>query len=240
MKLFSKQGLFPLFPILTGMAGLALRFRLLSAVDDRGLLPQNHIAGILTYLLLLVTLVVCFLGARSATPSTAYRKLFPPSRIAATGTVIGAVGIGVSAFTTGAAGFLQILLPILGVLSGGAMLYAAYCRLIGLRPSCLLHGGIVVFLVLRVLAYCRLWGAEPQLQMYFFQLIGSLFLLLACYHRAEADALMGDYRKYLFFGQAALFCCCVCLSGADWLFYLSAGVWIASDYCVSTSGRYDE
>ncbi len=239
MKLFSRQGLFPWFPLLTGMAGLALRFWLLSTINEQGLLPTNHIAGILTFLLLLVTLGICFWDIRTAAPSQAYRKLFPPSKIAAAGTAVGAAGMGISAFIVNAAGFLRILLPILGVLGAAALLYAAHCRRIGLRPSCLLHGGVTLFLVFRVLVCCRMWGAEPQLQLYFFQLLGSLFLLLACYFRAEADALIGDYRKYLFFGQAALFCCCLCLSGNDWLFYLSAGIWMATDYCVFPANRYE-
>lgn len=239
MKAFPRQGLFPLFPLITGMIGLFLQYLLLSSADGQGLLPSDPVFGILTFLLLLLTGALCFLNLRGAALSKAYRHLFPPSRIAAAGAALGAVGIGITAFTTEATGFLSILLPITGIAGVGALLYIAYCRLIGLRPSCLLHGCLAVFLIFRLLVYCRVWGAEPQLQLYFFHLLGSVFLLLACYYRAEADALVGDYRKYLFFSQIAVFCCCVCLSGSDWLFYLSAGIWMATDFCVLPTDEED-
>lgn len=232
MNLSSKQGLFPWISLLAGSIGLALRCWLLSAVDDRGLLPENHIAAILCYILLAVTLGLCFMGVRKAATSKAYRRLFPPSKLAAAGTVIGAIGIGISGFTAESTGFLRLILPILGIFAAGALMITAYCRFIGLRPNCLLHGLVAVYLIFRTLVGCRVWGAEPQLQLYFFHLLASLFLLLACYHRAEADALAGDYRRYIFFSQAALFCCCLCLPGKDWLFYLSAGIWVATDFCV--------
>ncbi len=237
MKLFPMQGLFPWLSLITGTAGLILQHRLLSAADNRGLLPKNPVFVVLIFLLMLFTLAVSFLNLRKAAPSKAYRRLFPPSLLAAAGAAVGAAGIGISAFTMEATGFLWFLLPITGVVGAAALLYASYCRFVGLRPSCLLHGGLVVFLVFRLLACCRVWGAEPQLQLYFFQLLGSVFLLLACYYRAEADALIGDYRKYLFFSQAALFCCCLSLPGKDWLFYLSSGIWMATDFCVLPAGR---
>ncbi len=232
MNNHSQSGLFPWVSLLTGSVSLALRCWLLSSMDHSGLLPKYHLAGILSLLLLLLTAGVTFWSLRQAAASNAYRRLFPPSRLAAAGTALGGVGIGVSAFTVPAAGILGILVPVLGILCVGTLLYAAYCRLIGLRPNCLFHGAMVLFLVFRILVCCRSWGAEPQVQFYLFPLLGSLFLLLACYYRAEADAMAGDYRKYLFFGQVALFCCLMCLPGDDWLFYMSAAVWLATDYCV--------
>lgn len=232
MNQLSKRGLFPWLTLLAGLIGLAMRVWLLSTVDKQGLLPDGHFAGVIPFLLLAAVLGISFWVVRKETPSLAYRKLFPPSVIAAIGTALGAIGMGFSAFTVNSTGPLQLLVYIAGVLGAAALLYAAYCRFIGLRPSCLLHVVLGVYMVLRVLANCRQWGTETQLQMFFFQLLGSLFLLIACYYRAEADALMGDYRKYIFFSQAALFCCCVCLSEKDWLFYLSAAVWLTADNCV--------
>lgn len=237
MNNHSQSGLFPWVSLLTGSVGLALRCWLLSSMDNEGLLPRAHIAGILSLILLLITMGIAFWRLQQAAASNAYRQLFPPSRLAAAGTALGGVVMGISAFTVTASGLLKFLLPVFGILCAGAMLYAAYCRLIGLRPNCLLHGIIALFLVFRILVCCRAWGAEPQLQFYLFPLLGSLCLLLTCYFRAETDAMAGDYRKYLFFGQAALFSCLMCLPGDDWLFYISGAIWLATDYCALPSAR---
>lgn len=232
MNHHSQSGLFPWVALLTGSVSLPLRCWLLSSADKGGLLPQYHITGILSLLLLLLTAGICFLVLRQAPASNAYRRRFPPSRLAAIGTALGGIGMGISAFTISANGILRPLVPVLGILSAVGMLYAAYCRLVGLRPNCLSHVVFVLFLLFRILVVCRDWGAEPQVQTYLFPLLGSLFLLLTGYYRAEADAMTGDYRKYLFFGQIALFCCLMCLPGKDWLFYMSATLWLAADFCV--------
>ena len=234
----SQSGLFPWVSLLTGSVSLPLRCWLLSSMDNHGLLPKFHIAGILSLLLLLLTAGIAFWSLRQAAPSNAYARRFPPSPLAAIGTALGGMGMGISAFTVSASGTLRLLVPILGILSAGALVYAGYCRLIGLRPNCLLHGITVLFLVFRILVCCRSWGAETQVQLYLFPLLGSLCLLLACYYRAEIAAMAGDFRKYLFFGQVALFCCLMCLPGDDWLFYMSAALWLATDYCVLPVGRY--
>jgi len=234
MNQISKRGLFPWVTLLAGGVGLALRSLLLSAVDQQGLLPENHFAGILTIVLLAMFLGFSFWTIRKepAADVNAYRKLFPPSELAAIGSVVAAVGMAISAFMVDGTGILRILLAITGLLGATALAYAAYCRKEGMRPSCFLHILVAVHLVIRVLTCCRQWGSEPQFQIYFFQLLASLFLMISFYHRAELDALMGDYRKYLFFGQAALFCCCLCVTGEDWQFYLSAVLWITTDSCV--------
>jgi len=232
MNSSSKQGIFPWFPLFAGVIGLALRSWLLSLATPQGLLPHNHISAILSFLLLAVTLGVCLLGVRKAAPSGAYSQLFPRSPVAAAGIFIGAIGMGFSGFTLKITGLLQIFLPVLGVLSAATLLLTAYCRFKGLRPNCLAHATVVVFLLLRILACCQTWGSEPQLLLYFFHLLACLFLLIASYYRAEMDVQMKDCRRYVFFGQIALFCCCLCLLGEDWLFYLSAAIWMATDTCV--------
>lgn len=232
MDRFIKQGFLPGFPIFAGMLGFGFRCWLLSSADDKGLLPAGHIAGVLVFVLLALTLAACFLAVRQAGPADSYRRLFPASEFAAIGTAVGAIGMAFTAFISVVAPFLQIGIPLLGVFSAAALFFSAYCRLKGLRPNFLMHSIVAVYLILRILADCRAWGAEPQLQLYFFQLLAYLFLLIACYYRAELDVSKTDCRKYVFFSQAALFCCCLCLTGEDWLFYLSAGIWLATDYCV--------
>lgn len=232
MKKTFQPNLFSWFAIFTGTVGFFLRRWLFSAVEPNGLLPENHVAGVLTFLLLALTLLVCAIGVKRAVLSDNFAHLFPSSRFAATGTVLGAIGMGCSAFMLRTAGFLILLVPICGTLATIALVAAAFFRLRCVKPRCLLHGVVTLFLIVRTMACCRSWGAEPQLQLYFFEMLASVFLLLAAYFRTELDMGIGDYRRYAFFRQAALFCCCLCILGDGGLFYLSAGLWMAADYCM--------
>jgi hypothetical protein len=232
MKSFSKQHLFPWLSLFTGAIGLILRYWLFSTMDHRGLLPKYHISSILTFLLFALTLGLLIYVLKTTAPSTAYRQLFPPSPVAAGGILVSAIAFLHDAFTVQGTSTLQLLLPTTGIVGALALMIIAYYRLVGQRPNCLLHGAAILFLIFRTLICCQNWGSQPQLQLYLFPLLASVCLLLAFYFRAEADAIMGDYRRYVFFAQTALFCCCLSLPGEDWLFYLSAGIWVATDFCL--------
>ena len=231
MKQNFKPGLFPWFSLLTGLIGLSLQSLLFSEVDAGDLLPQNHIGSILSFVLFALTIGVCLLVLRKQKVSHSYRRQFPQSLIAAAGGVIGAGGLVFTAFSQNTTGLVKILFPALGVLAAAALLLISFYRVRGLRPHYLLRCAVTLFLTLRAVQCCRVWGSEPQLQLYFFPLLASLFLILACYYRTELDAKDGDCRRYCFFSQAALFCCCLCVPGQEGLFYLAAGIWMAADYC---------
>lgn len=239
MNRFSKIGLFPWVPLAAGGVGFALQCWQFSLVDAKGLLPENHISGTLSVILLALVLAACWFGVQNLAPTKEYCQLFPASRVAAVGGLIGAVGMGIAAFTLPGAGLLRYLIPVCGLLGAGALVVIAYCRFHDRQPNSLLHCAVTVYLIFRIMAACRVWSAEPQPQRYLFGLLASLFLLLACYYRAALDLQAGNSRRYIFFAQAALFCCCLSVPGEDWLFYLSAGIWMATDYCTPPSyGRY--
>ena len=229
MNQTSKPGLFPWFTLLAGILGVALRCWLLSLTDNKGLLPANHIAGALTLLLLAVTLevFVLFLGKRQLPAQ--YSRQFPRSVFSAVCTALGAVGLCYSGFMHPSVGILQILFPALSVVGGLALLAIAFFRFKGMRPSYFLRCIVTACLILRTVVCCRQWGTEPQLQLYIFHLLASVFLLLTTYHHTELDAGLGNYRRYCFLNQAALFCCCLCLPGEEALFYLSAALWMLGD-----------
>lgn len=230
---------YPWFPICTGLIGCGLQYWLLSKKDGRGLLPEFTLPGTLCFVLLAVTLAVILAGLRNLSTDSDYTRWFPRSMIAGIGTVIGAVGMSFSTFTMESKGILQSLLPVLAVANMGALLFAAFSRFKGTGTNCLLYAVTDVFLMLRILACCQNWGRESQLQVYFFPLLASLFLLLACYYRAELTVKEGAFRPHIFFfSQAALFCCLLSLPGEDWLFYLSAAVWMAADFCIPAEQKH--
>ena len=224
-----KPGLFPWITLFTGIVGFAMQCWLLSLSDNRGLLPKNHIAGILSVILLALTLGICFLLLRKTQLPGQYSRQFPKSIVSAICTAFGAIGLGYSGFTHPSVGLLNILLPVISVISALALLAIAFFRAKGMQPNYLLRCAATVCLMLRTVVCCRGWGTEPQLLLYLFPLLASVFLLLATFFHTELDAGTGNYRRYCFFNQAALFCCCLCLPGEETLFYLSAALWMTGD-----------
>lgn len=232
MKQSSKTGLFSFLTMLLGLIGLILQIWLFSSADSKGLLPTDHIADILSYVLLGIVLLLCWIGAKNSSPEWAYEDLFPTSKIAAIGTGISAVGFGASPFFFAHTDIFQYLAIGFGIVAGLVLLYTAYCRLKGLRPHFLSHSAVCIFFIFWIMSCCRNWGSETQLQLYFFPLLASLFLLLACYSRAHMDINPNGHRRYFLFSQGALFCCFLSLPNENGLFYLSAIIWLTADYCV--------
>lgn len=234
-----RRGIFPWLALLAGIIGLALQSWLCSSADSRGLLPAFHISSVLSLLLLAATLGCCLFALSKTAPAASCGTLFPRSRLAAAGIAMGAIGMLISAFFAPAAGILKLLTPICGALAGGALLVTAYCRFQGLRPHCLLHSAVAVFLIVRTMACCQNWGSEPQLQSYLFPLLASLFLLIASYYRAELDVLPKNILRYGFFSQAALMCCLSSAAHPQGLFYLSAAIWLAGDFFALPPARQE-
>lgn len=239
MKQLSKSALFPWLTLLAGSVGLALRIGLLSCRDAGGLLPRNHITGILLLLLLAALMVALGLILRKAGSDAGYPQLFPPSPLTAILSMIGATGMAIGSFTVSAAPALRMVLIVLGILWAAGGLLAAYCRLRKQKPHYLLYGIGVLFFAIRAILCYRTFGSEPQLQLYLFEILASVFLLLTAYYRAELTVWTGHCRLFAFFCQTALFCCCVCLTGQDRLFWLSAIVYLASDCCVLPAPKVD-
>ena len=233
MKNFFKSTLLPWFTLGAGGIGLALRIWLFSAVDDKGLLPAGHFADIATFVLTAAVMVVLFLCVQPLSPVGKYSKLFPGSLYRTIGCGLGALGILFAAVTalSSQAGILCVAAFVAGLLAAAALGYVALCRFKGIRPSFVSHAVITVFLMLYTVSQCRVWGSEPQMQHYCFQLLGCIFLMLTGYHHTVLDSQKGSRRWFVFFSQAALFCCCLCFSGENRLFYMGMAAWQALDLC---------
>ena len=150
---------------------------LFSSVDSNGLLFPHHIAGILSFVLLALTLVICWVGSREE-KDICPDKLFFSSAAAAVGIGLSAVGIAFSAFTATGRGILQPLTFGTGILAAAALGYIAVCRAKKFHADAMLHCIITVYLILRTMTNCSGWSAEPQFQLYFFPLMACVFLLV--------------------------------------------------------------
>jgi len=228
MSIKSRKGIFPWFTIVEGIFGFILQCWLFSDKDANGLLPPYHIAGILSFGLLALTFVVCLLGARQE-KDLCPDKLFFSSAAASGGLTVSAIGLAFSAFTLPGTGILGVLTLVSGILAAAALGYIAYCRAKGSHADAMLHCVITLYLILRTMSSCSSWSSEPQFQKYFFPLIACMFLMISSYYRAALALKMEHSKNYVFFSQMALFCCCMCCRGSDWLFYLTCALWLTFD-----------
>ena len=232
MKSFFKPQLLPWITLGLGGIGLALRIWLQSAVDEKGLLPQDHIAQILLFVLTAVLLVVLFLCARPLSPVGKYSRLFPASLFRALGCAAGAAGILIAAIGQfSSSNVLGIATFVLGLPAAACLGYIALCRYKAIQPSYLFYAVITLFLMIYTVCRCRNWGSEPQLLEYFFQLLTSVFLMLTAYYQTVLTSQKGSRRWFVFCSQGAAFCCCVSLAGPDKIFYLLMSAWLCLDLC---------
>lgn len=235
MKRYLTTANLPWFALGSSAIGLLLRIWLLTAgFDEGGLMYPWHAAAILLWVLTAVVAAVVIWGCRNIVEASKYGFNFPASQIGAAGTAAAALGILVSCIlqlVDGADSFSTVAV-ILGFLAVGCLLFTANCRLKGQHPQIYFHGLVSVYLIFRLVSQYRVWSPDPQLQDYCFQLLATICLMLACYHRTMFDANMGKRRLYAIFSLLAVFFCLVSVPGChDWLFYLTCGAWMVTNLC---------
>lgn len=224
----------PAFTLITGAVGLALRsWLMLSATDEKGLLVPSHPANALIFILTALVITVLFLCVRPLGALDRYQALFPRPILSGVGCMAGAVGMvcvslrdrmqrsdGITALCLG-----------LGILAAVCLVAVGICRFRQRRPGWYLHSVVTIYLMLHLVSQYRLWSSEPQLQVYFFPLLASVFLMLTAYYSAVLDARKSGRRWFVFCNQSALFCCCLSLWSDNRLFYASMVLWLSTGLC---------
>ena len=224
----------PWYVLIAGALGLLLRLWLLSNTDAHGFLAPNPVATALLWVLAVGVPAVLFYLTRELTEAQKYSFNFPPSPIAAIGTALAALSIGIHSIVSfaGSQGTIDILSGIFGIFSAAALGLAGWSRFVGKRPNFLLHGVVSVYLMLRLICQYRHWSADPQTLDYCFQILATVSLTLAVYQRTAFDAGQGKRSSYAFFCLTTAFFCCLSLVGwEDILYYLGIGVWMITDLC---------
>ncbi len=234
MKRSLRTPLLPYLSIGLGALGLGLGIWLFAGgTDASGLLRQEHPANTAVFILTAFVMLMQFLSTRYLNTPSAYSKLFPRSLPAMIGCFVAAAGI----FSTDIYELITHKDPtatvacIAGLLAAGALVFLGLCRKRGIRPHPIFHSCVTVYLMLHLISQYRSWSAEPQLQVYGFQMLGSVFLMLSMYHRATLDAGIGKPRTYMFFNCGALYFCCVALCSGNRVFYSTMAVYCATAYC---------
>ena len=232
MKLKTKY--LPLFSIALGLAGFAVRLWLFrTGVDHKGLLIASHPAHSITFLLSGIFLLADFLWTRKLTKIRSHKKLYPASWLALVGCVCAAAGILLTSLYE-----LQLKRDTITIITMGLAALSVVCLVLlgigrskGLRPNFLMQAVVTVYLMFHLVSQYRLWSSEPQLQVYCFQLLASVFLMLSVFHGTVLDTQVGSRRMFVFFNQGALFFCCMSFVGDCWFFYTAMGIFCATNVC---------
>lgn len=228
MKHPFRFSILPFFTMGAGGLGLCLRLWLFSATDEKGLLPTSHPALPMLYILTALTLAVLFL-------STQERTVPPFSRKAlmlwdGLGNLLGGICLLLLAITDLGAGKTAMvwLCTASCILGGAALILTGIWALSQKRPPYWYFVMVTAALMLVTVAQCRGWGAEPQVQVYFFPLMAAIFAILSAYYRTMQAAGKADYRLLAFFSQSCLFFSCVSLNSQNWPIYLGLLCWASA------------
>lgn len=235
MKKFMQQNLLPLLALELGVLGALLRGILYAENNnDRGLLPLFAVAEVLLWAVTIFMLASLIWATRKLHRGTGYTFNYPPSILRAVATALSAVGFAVSSALVlfSGADTVAAVSSVFGILSGFVLVYLAFCRWKGIRPSALFPLIVCIFLIVR-LVYCyRLWSSDPQLQNYLFPLLANVCAMLAAYHTAALTAGSGNRKLHTIFHLATAYFALASLPVCDDIvFYLSLMLWMFADLC---------
>lgn len=237
MKRYLKPAYLPLITLGLGIVTYVLRTLLWTSAigaEDGRLLPADTWPDVLSWIVVAVTMALLGIGTWNLRGAAKYSYNFPPSIPAAIGMALAGVSFCITSFADLSAGTDSIgtASAILGFFAAAALVYLAYGRVKGIRPSVVFHGIVCLYLMLHLISHYRLWSSFPQLQSYAFELLAIVFVMLACYHRAAFDSNCGNRRAYTFFSLAALFFCVATLPGCDnAAFFIGCAVWMFTTPC---------
>lgn len=225
----------PQLVFLAGGIGIALRFWMLAGgTDDKNLYPAHHPGWIALCLFSILIVTAIWRMTRIPCTNNRYHSNFPPSVLGGIGYLVLATGIVITAWSEMSVGGSPLALPtcILGFLSAGGLYWAAMLSYSGKRTPFAVHALPCFYFALRVFLMGRILGAEPEISRFLFRFLAGLSLLPAFYQRWAFDVDLGNRRKYLFWNLIAGYFCLVAIPGsADWLFYLTAAVWLLTNLC---------
>lgn len=208
-----------------GILAALLRYFLLGfGYDERHLLISHHPAAILCWLVTAAAVVLIFFLTARVQPMTQYGKVFPSSLYVMFGGCFAMAGMIIRAIaefraTSGILAYACLLSGILGAL---ALLFAAYCRFAGKRPSCYCMAAAAIYFMLLLVSGYRSWMAQSQPEEYLLALLFHICLMLSTFHRAVLDNGGKDMRTYLRFTLLAFFFGLGALPGnRNWLYTAS-------------------
>jgi hypothetical protein len=231
---YLKPSHLPFVTLTAGVLGLILRVWLkLGGTDEKGLLVTTHPAHILIFVLTALAMAYMLLCVRPLDAVKRYADLFPRGKLACFGCIAAAAGIlwvSIRERNLRSDPVTAVCLG-LGILAAVCLAVLAFYRFRNQHPPCWFHMLVTLFFMAHLVSQYRLWSPEPQLQVYFFPLLASVFLMLTAYHTSVLDTKIHGRRWFVFCNQSALFFCCVSISSEIGLFYLLMALWLITGLC---------
>ncbi len=235
-KIFQPPWLAPLLGVPALACLIALRQ---TGMDENMLFDHSNLLILPLWLLTAAMGVLVVLGVRPLSGKLRYHRLFPASNVGALGILAGAVAMAVGGWAALSQNLslIDTVVGVLGLVSGGVMVYLAWCRFRGIPHSFLLWAVVTVFLMLRLMVSYRDWSAQPDLLHYFFPLMASVSMTVASYHRTACTVGLGSRRMYLGCTQIGAFCALVTLGAGFDPFYGGLLLWALLDQCSQRPGK---
>lgn len=213
-----------------GVLGMLLRIALYeTGIDGRGLLEQNHWAGIALWVLTGITAAALLLFGFGIKGPAAYADAYPVSFSAAVGCFAAAAGFALTSIREFAefSSRLNLIIWVLGLFATLAIGYVGFCRLTQKKPYFLAHALMCVYFSLRMVSQYRQLSFDPHLLDYCFHLTAYVALMLSTYQQAAFDAAMGNHRALWLSGLAAVYLCCVALkNNPDIPLLVGCAIWV--------------
>ena len=227
MKHPFRSHILPFFTLGAGGLGFALRLWLFSNLDEKGLLPAKHPANALLFLFSAVVLGILFLATRNLEFRSVNRKAL--RSVNAIACVLGGLGLILSVKVSMGSNTSSLTVPALVLnLAGGLILFfMAFLKVSGKKLPYWLPAALTVVLMVTTITQCQVWGAEPQLQAYFFPLMASVFLILTAYQETAVLVRKSKRSLLAFFSQSAAFFCCLSFNSFHKVFYCGMFLWAA-------------
>lgn len=220
---------------LGGLITMLLRFWLLkTGVDDRGLLVTGHLGYILSYLLTfaLPISLLCLLGKGKRTVR------FSPTFLTAVGFFALAIGLGIAAWKllSSTSLVMHTATGIFGMAGALCALVAGIYALKGFRTHPLFFSPGALFFACFLFCRYQQWSAEPELQLYVFQLAAAVLSMISLYQRSALAVGIGSGKMYVLWSRSAVLTCLAAIPGSQLpLLWMAMAVFFALDGCEETA-----
>ena len=221
----------PIYTVIAGIACAFLRQDLLSKADQRGLLPFQHPANLLLWVLpiLAILLLVVYYFK---TPKADYRIPLPLP-IQAFGCLFAGAAYLYQFLTAPAENNILSLLTLAAAVS---FLVIAGYRVVAKKPPLLFFALITLsMMVLCFFAY-RQWGQQTQLQEYLFPALAALLPALYSLEFCYMELPERNSKKAYILNQLALLSTLCCLTTENFLFYFCISLWLISGLFTRPNG----
>ena len=234
MKINLKQHMLPLMVAGLGFVTLLLRLGLyLWGSDEKGLLIPGHFLNILVWILTAGSAIAAIVQVLPLHGSQRYDDNFSASSAAAIGAFALSGGIAVSVIMGwNAVSRMDVMRNVLGLLAIPALIAAGFCRWQGRKPFFAFHAVVCLYLTMHTISHYQSWSSRPQMQDYFFCVLGSILLALFSYYQTAFDAGLGHRRMQLATGLlAAFFCIAALAQGDSFMLYSTGSIWALTNLC---------